>query len=99
MRTRDDTRDETRDETRDGTGNGTSADAGPGVLTDPAWVVPPVPQDVPAGSMAGLVGEVARAHHAHGETVPAADAALARLVAACGGAWDEDTAALEVMCA
>ncbi|MFH9422964.1 hypothetical protein [Streptomyces sp. NPDC017529] len=175
MRTRDDTRDNTRDETRDGTGNGTSADVGPGVLTDPAWVVPPVPQDVPAGSMAwlrahvarfssgdaharrraaaaarlggpeaagalrdaartrteallrgpgpvevmaqvarvvpvevlaavlellpvtvetaGLVGEVARAYHAHGETVPAADAALARLVAACGGAWDEDTAA------
>ncbi|MEU2790191.1 hypothetical protein [Streptomyces sp. NPDC007100] len=145
------------------------------MLSDPAWVVPPVPQDVPAGSMAwlrahvarfssgdaharrraaaaarlggpeaagalrdaartraeallrgpgpvevmaevarvvpvevlaaglallpvtadtaGLVGEVARAYHAHGETVPAADEALARLVAACGGAWDEDTAA------
>ncbi|KWT58610.1 hypothetical protein ADL21_28785 [Streptomyces albus subsp. albus] len=155
---------------------------GPGALTDPDWVVPPVPQDVPEGGMAwlrarvarfssgeahvrrralavgplgggeaadalrdaarvrteallegagvgpgsgpgtvdvmtrvarvvpvevladfvglpvtaetaGLVGHVAGAYHAHGETVPAADRALARLVTVCGGTWDEATAA------
>ncbi|MFI9233612.1 hypothetical protein [Streptomyces rimosus] len=164
------------------TSDDTRAEVGPGALTDPDWVVPPVPQDVPEGGMAwlrarvarfssgeahvrrralavgplgggdaadalrdaarvrteallegagegpgsgpgtvdvmarvarvvpvevladfvglpvtaetaGLVGHVARAYHAHGETVPAADRALARLVAVCGGTWDEATAA------
>ncbi|MEV5597034.1 hypothetical protein [Streptomyces sp. NPDC052496] len=60
-----------------------------------------VPAEVLAASLglavtaetAALVGDVARAYHAHGETVPAADRALTRLVAVCGGTWDEATAA------
>lgn len=158
--------------------DGVREEAGPDLLTDPGWRVPPVPEDVPEGTMAwlrarvarfssgeaharrrslaigalgvsdgpdvnaevlrdaarvrtqellsapgtvevmarvarvvpaevlaaslglpvtadtaGLVGDVGRAYHAHGETVPAADRALTRLVADCGGTWDEATAA------
>ncbi|MFI2237091.1 hypothetical protein [Streptomyces chrestomyceticus] len=168
----------------DDLGDGIRGGTGPDLLTDPGWVVPPVPEDVPEGTMAwlrarvarfssgeaharrralaigalgalgalgvsdgpdvnaealrdaartrtqellsasgtvevmarvarvvpadvlaasfglpvtadsaGLVGDVARAYHAHGEPVPAADHALTRLVADCGGTWDETTAA------
>ncbi|WP_206506342.1 hypothetical protein [Streptomyces chrestomyceticus] len=73
----------------------------PGTVEVMARVARVVPAEVLAASLglpvtadtAGLVGEVARAYHAHGETVPAADRALTRLVADCGGTWDEATAA------
>ncbi|MEU7155104.1 hypothetical protein [Streptomyces chrestomyceticus] len=73
----------------------------PGTVEVMARVARVVPAEVLAASLglpvtadtAGLVGDVARAYHAHGETIPAADRALTRLVADCGGTWDEATAA------
>lgn len=73
----------------------------PGTVEVMARVARVVPAEVLAASLglpvtadtAGLVGDVARAYHGHGETVPAADHALTRLVADCGGMWDEATAA------
>ncbi|MEU7152870.1 hypothetical protein AB0B15_33365 [Streptomyces sp. NPDC045456] len=73
----------------------------PGPIEVMARVARVVPAEVLAASLglpvtadtAGLVGDVARAYHAHGGTVPAADRALTRLVADCGGTWDEATAA------
>ncbi len=75
--------------------------AGPGTVDVMTRVARVVPVEVLAdfvglpvtAETAGLVGHVAGAYHAHGETVPAADRALARLVTVCGGAWDEATAA------
>ncbi|MFD7661838.1 hypothetical protein [Streptomyces sp. NPDC059788] len=74
---------------------------GPGPVEVMARVARVVPAEVLAASLgavattetAGLVGDVARAYHAHGEAVPAADRALARLVADFGGTWDEAAAA------
>ncbi|MGM1061640.1 isocitrate lyase/PEP mutase family protein [Saccharothrix sp. Mg75] len=43
-------------------------------------------------SVAGDVALVARCYQPHLPTTPGADAAVARLVAACGGSWDEATA-------
>ncbi|MEU5587339.1 cytochrome P450 [Streptomyces chrestomyceticus] len=73
----------------------------PGTVEVMARVARVVPAEVLAASLglpvtadtAGLVGDVASAYHAHGETIPAADRALTRLVADCGGTWDEATAA------
>ncbi|WP_050503034.1 hypothetical protein, partial [Streptomyces monomycini] len=73
----------------------------PGTVEVMTRVARVVPAEVLATSLglrvtadtAALVGDVAGAYHAHGETVPAADRALTRLVADCGGTWDEATAA------
>jgi 2-methylisocitrate lyase-like PEP mutase family enzyme len=45
-------------------------------------------------SVAGDVAVVARCYQPHVDVTPEADEAVARLVAACGGVWDEETANL-----
>lgn len=62
-----------------------AADGGhPVAVLAAAMGVPAAPADVMA---------VAACYQPHLPTTPEADAALTRLVAACGGAWDERTAA------